>query len=263
MASAGSSTVGEADNGDAEVDSGSTATDVEATAPEGPSTGEAPAGQAEPAANPEPGPGRLHRAWLRWRRIAWGAGGFLAALVLGACATITWQALDHDDQVRQQAPTHSALSPQNPQFATSTDDETRFRISFPLAWATRKTGGADVRLVAGPGGGDLMSVRVVSLAAGASGPPTPDGIKPYLDTIVNEPGVTVLQQNPTQLGGLPGWYYTYAFKDPATGQQGVHAQYFALRGNQLFSVVFQALPGTDFPKLAPAYQQVANSVQFF
>lgn len=201
---------------------------------------------------------------LSWRRILWVTGGFLAAVILGICATVTWQALDHDDEVRSQvAGTQSTQTPQQPGMVTSTDDETRFRINFPGSWATRKTGGADVRLVAGPGGGNLMSVRVVSLDTGAGGPPTPAGIKPYLDTIVNEPGVTVLQQNQTQIGGLPGWYYVYSFTDPATKQQGVHAQYFALRGSQLYSIVFQALPASDFGRLAPTYQQIANSIQFF
>ena len=199
-----------------------------------------------------------------WRKILWGMGGFLAAVILGVCATITWQALNHDDQLRSEVTgTQNAPDPRNTGTVTSTDDETRFRISFPASWATRKTGGADVRLVAGPGGGDLMSVRVVSLDTGAGGPPTLTGIKPYLDTIVNEPGVTVLQQSQTQMSGLPGWYYVYSFKDPETGQQGVHAQYFVIRGNQLYSIVFQALPAADFPRLAPSYQQVADTMQFF
>jgi hypothetical protein len=202
----------------------------------------------------------------RWskRRLFWTIGGVLAAIALGVCGFVTWQALNQDDKVLNQvAGTQTNPDPQNPGMVSYTDSETRMRISFPGAWATKRAGGADVRLVAGPGNGDLLSVRVVSLDTGTSGPPTPTSLKPYLDTIVNEPGVTMLQQNQIDMNHVPGWYYVYTFKDGPTGAQGIHAQYFAIRGNQLYSIVFQALPESDFQALAPVYQQIANSIQFY
>lgn len=203
------------------------------------------------------------RKWLN-KSLLWTVGGVFAAVALLVIGALTWQALNQDQKsVTQAQGTQIDKDPQNPALATCDDKETRFRVSFPANWGTQRVGGADVRLVAGPGNGNLMSVRVVSLDTGASGPPTPTSLKPYLDTIVNEPGVTMLQQNQITISNLPGWYYAYTFKDTASGATGVHNQYFIIRGNQLYSIVFQALPQSDFAALAPVYQQVVNSLQFY
>lgn len=208
--------------------------------------------------------GTARRRWWPSKRLLWTIGGFAAVVVLLVCGVLTWQALNQDNKtLTQVAGTQIGRDPRNPALATYDDSETRFRLSFPVSWATQRVGGADVRLVAGPGGGDLMSIRVVSLDTGSAAPPTPDSLKPYLDTIVNEPGVTMLQQNQISMGALTGWYYVYTFQDSATKAQGIHNQYFMIRGNQLYSIVFQALPQSDFSPLAPVYQQVVNSIQFY
>jgi hypothetical protein len=195
------------------------------------------------------------------RRLLWRIAGVAAVVVLVVCGFVTWQAFNNDSKVLSQvAGTQTARDPKNPALVTYTDNETRLRLSFPGSWTTRVAGGADVRLIAGPGNGDLMSVRVVNLDTGTN-PPTPTNLKPYLDTIVDEPGVTVLQQNQTTMNGQQGWYYVYTFQNG--NQTGLHAQYFIIRGQQLYSIVFQALPESDFARLAPTYQQVANSIRFY
>lgn len=202
----------------------------------------------------------------RWsgKRLLWTIGGVLAVVVLLIGGFLTWQLINSDSKaVTQVAGAQIAPDPKNPALATFNDTETGFRMSFPAAWGTQRTGSADVRLVAGPGGGNLMSVRVVTLDTGSAGPPTPISLKPYLDTIVNEPGVTMLQQTQVTISNIPGWNYVYTFKDTTTNTQGVHTQFFLIRGNRLYSIVFQALPQSDFSTLAPVYQQVIGSLQFF
>ncbi|MBO0821796.1 MAG: hypothetical protein J2P26_13215, partial [Nocardiopsaceae bacterium] len=163
----------------------------------------------------------------------------------------------------QVAGTSMAKDPHNPNLIDYTDPGTKFKLSFPASWSTRDIGGSDVRLLAGPGNGDLMSVRVDTLDTGSSAAPTQDSLEPYLNAIVQGDGVKIITRDKIQMGNLPGWYYVYTFTDSSSKQEGIHAQYFIIRGNQLYSIVFQALPLDDFHKLATTYQQVANSIRFY
>lgn len=197
-------------------------------------------------------------------QLLWIIGGVVAVIALGVAGFVTWQVTSASKSVLAQVPgTRITRDAQDPSQVTFTDSGTRFRLSFPASWSTRDVGGADVRLLAGPGGGDLMSVRVVTLNTGSSSPPSPTSLRPYLDTIVQEPTVKIVQRAQIVMDKLPGWYYVYTFTDSSTHRVGVHAQYFIIRGSQLYSIVFQALPSSDFSKLAPVYQKVANSIQFF
>jgi hypothetical protein len=196
------------------------------------------------------------------RRWLWRAGGAVAALALVTAAITTWRVIDHDQKlITNVSGTRTQQDATHPGYVTFTDSETGFRLELPAAWSTRVAGTADVRLVAGPGGDNLMSVRVATLDTGTANP-TAAGLRPYFDTIVNQPTTHILQRTKIDIDGVPGWYYVYTFKDASSGQVGVHAQYFLLRGSELFSIVFQALPQSSFAGLAPAYQQVANSIRF-
>jgi hypothetical protein len=198
------------------------------------------------------------------RRLLWLAGGVAAVVALAVAGFLTWQSINADGNVLTQvAGTQITKDPQHPGLVTFTDPETRFRLDFPASWQTRQVGGADVRLLAGPGNDDLISVRVDTLDTGSSSPPTTASLKPYLDTIIQEPTVKVVQQAQIAMDHLPGWYYVYTFTDSTTHAEGIHAQYFIVRGNQLYSIVFQALPATDFSKMAATYQQIANSIRFY
>jgi hypothetical protein len=60
-------------------------------------------------------------------------------------------------------------------------------------------------------------------------------------------------------GGLPGYFYFYSFRDPATGVEGVHSHYFLFKGSTMISLVFQALPKDAFKGLADLYDDVIGS----
>lgn len=198
------------------------------------------------------------------RRLLWLIGGVLAVIALAASGIFAWQSINHDSTVLTQVSgTQIARDPQDPGQLVYTDSGTRFRLRFPASWSTRDVGGADVRLLAGPGGGDLISVRVVTLDTGSTAAPTPASLRPYLDTIVQEPTVKVVRRDQIVMDQMPGWYYVYTFADSSTHAEGIHAQYFIIRGSQLYSITFQALPASDFSRLAPTYQQVANSIRFY
>ena len=74
-------------------------------------------------------------------------------------------------------------------------------------------------------------------------------------------GVLTNEPAETELGGMPGWYYLYTFKDPVSGQRGAHSHYFLFKGRTMFSVVFQTVPQDDFGRLAPLFDRVAASLQ--
>ena len=71
-------------------------------------------------------------------------------------------------------------------------------------------------------------------------------------------GVTMRTSQIT-LAGLPGYFYFYSFKDPTTGQEGVHTHYFLFKGSTMISFVFQALPKDSFQGLAHLYDEVIGS----
>lgn len=220
-----------------------------------------PAGEEtdSPETTGNPRRGRIPR-----RVLLWYIGGALAVVALVVSGLVAWNAVNSDSTVLSQvAGSRIAKDPQNPGMVTYTDPGTRFRLDFPSSWRTSVIGGADVRLLAGPGNDDLISVRVVTLDTDSSGSPTQASIRPYLDTIVQEPTVRIVRRDEITMDRLPGWYYVYTFTDSKTHREGVHAQYFILRGSELYSIVFQALPASDFSRLAPVYQQVANSIQFY
>jgi hypothetical protein len=140
-----------------------------------------------------------------------------------------------------------------------------FTISYPKDWSRLESADPQVALVASehgeraPQGGSILT-RVVDL-------PNEVGVdrlreaKQGTDGIVAKNPSVELKAEPTRLdlGGVPGYFYLYTFRDPDTGQRGVHSHYFLFKGARLITIVFQALPDTDFVRLAPTFDQVAAS----
>jgi hypothetical protein len=60
-----------------------------------------------------------------------------------------------------------------------------------------------------------------------------------------------------ELGGLPGWFYFYTFRDGS--RRGVHSHYFLFQGSTMITLVFQALPADQFPRYAPTFDRIAGS----
>jgi hypothetical protein len=67
----------------------------------------------------------------------------------------------------------------------------------------------------------------------------------------------ILKAEATSLDGLPAVYYLYTFGSGA--QRGAHTHYFAFRGRNMYSLVFQALPDSGFAALAPTFDAVVSS----
>lgn len=124
------------------------------------------------------------------------------------------------------------------------------------------------RVVMTPGGGEAFKVQVGRLPVRID---SPEMAKAQADQIYNRliaPDVVLsYQQGGFTSNGLPGYFYTYAFRDSASGAQGVHLHYFLFRDTTIYSLVFQALPADlaqpeqlqRFSTLAPVFVGMAES----
>jgi len=155
-------------------------------------------------------------------------------------------------------PTTSPLVPDG--FVLFEDEEAGFSIAYPGSWERLESRDPQVRLVATPNGRDSLLVRVLQPGFTV----TEDNLgqaKTLTDGLVKAGrNVKILAKpEPIRLGGLPGLFYFYSFKDSGTGKRGVHSHYFLFSGETMITLVFQALPTKSFPELAPVFDQVANS----
>jgi len=144
------------------------------------------------------------------------------------------------------------------------DDKAGWAISVPKDWTRLQPKDADIALVVSEKpaeqntGGSILA-RDLTL-----GGPVNDGnlaaAKEVTDKIVTGDGIQHITE-PTVIhqSGLPGYFYFYSFKDPASGQEGVHSHYFLFKGQTMISFVFQALPKDDFQRLANLYDAVIGS----
>ncbi len=145
-------------------------------------------------------------------------------------------------------------------FTTFNDPATGTKISFPKNWTQLPTNGGqtDIRLALSAGGSDLVLLRVFPLAGEVTTANLAD-LKSVTDALLSGGKVKVLQQQTVNVNGLDGYYYLYTYTDPQNGLEGVHAHYFLFQGKKMNSIVFQAEPSADFERLAPTFDQVANS----
>ena len=144
------------------------------------------------------------------------------------------------------------------------DEKAGWAISYPKDWNRLEPKSADIALVVSEkpaqqnAGGSILA-RNLTLGA-----PVTDAnlaaAREVTDKIVTGDGIQhITQPTAVHQAGLPGYFYFYSFKDPASGQEGVHSHYFLFKGSTMISFVFQALPKDDFSRLAGQYDQVIGS----
>ena len=141
------------------------------------------------------------------------------------------------------------------------DDRNGWAISYPKSWNRLQPKEAEVALVVSETpaeqntGGSILA-RGLTLAA----PVTEANLaaaKEVTDGIVTGDGIRhITEPKVVRQAGLPGYFYFYSFKDPASGQEGVHSHYFLFKGSTMISFVFQALPKDDFQRLANLFDEV-------
>jgi hypothetical protein len=147
------------------------------------------------------------------------------------------------------------------------DDQSGFALSYPRAWIRATVPNPQIVLVAAEHepaknqGGSIL-VRVTPLDAPVAKAQLAEARK-ATDAIVASSDGLALKAEPTETeqAGLPGLYYLYTFRDPVSGQTGVHSHFFLFKDKAMISLVFQSLPQDDFGRLAPLFDRVAGSLR--
>jgi hypothetical protein len=147
------------------------------------------------------------------------------------------------------------------------DDQAGFALSYPKTWVRATAPNPQIVLVAAEHdpaknlGGSIL-LRVTPLDAPVGKAQLAEARK-ATDAIVASGEGVALRAEPieTEQGGLPGLYYLYTFRDPVSGQTGVHSHFFLFKDSAMISLVFQTLPEGDFGRLAPLFDRVAGSLR--
>jgi hypothetical protein len=192
--------------------------------------------------------------------------GVVAGVVLVGAAFLAGRSLV--DQPKRPAPretTATTAAPAAAQLIEFRDDKAGWAISYPKGWnRLEPKEDANIALVVSEKpaeqntGGSILA-RDLTLAA-----PVNDAnlaaAKEVTDRVVTGDGIQhITQPTVVRQAGLPGYFYFYSFKDPASGQEGVHSHYFLFKGSTMISFVFQALPKDDFQRLANLYDEVIGT----
>jgi hypothetical protein len=193
-----------------------------------------------------------------------GAAVLGGALVVGIAVAAGRSSVDSPKKPASSQATATTSSTVPGSLVEFRDEKTGWAISYPKTWNRLQSSDADVVLVASEKppetntGGSILA-RVLTLGAPVDDSKL-DAAKAVTDKIVNGEGIQLLAQ-PTVVhqGGLPGYFYFYSFKDPASGQEGVHTHYFLFKGSSMISFVFQAIPKDDFQRIAHLYDEVIGS----
>jgi hypothetical protein len=146
-------------------------------------------------------------------------------------------------------------------FVTVADEAAGFSVAYPAGWTRLLSPDPQVRLVAQSGPASVL-VRVTPLAT-PIGPAQLPAAKELTDRLVLGNGSVHLLAGPhaIRVGGLPGYFYFYTFTDPSSGQTGAHSHFLLFHGNQMISLVFQAVPTDAFKPAAHIFDQITDSVR--
>jgi hypothetical protein len=145
-------------------------------------------------------------------------------------------------------------------FTVFRSDQAGFQLAYPANWTKLSPKDPSVLLLLSQGTQDSLLVRANELQE-AVGPQQLAAARQVTDKLVMSNKTISMVTDPKQieLGGLPGFFYFYNFKDAATGQEGAHSHFFLFNGKTMISIVFQALPKEHFPESAKTFDQIAAS----
>lgn len=188
--------------------------------------------------------------------------GVIVAVAAGTLFSVT------RDTPRMPAATQArSVTPPPGELVEFRHDAAGFALSYPQGWVRASAPNPQIVLVAAEHdpaknqGGSIL-VRVTPLDAPVGKAQLGEARK-ATDAIVTSSDGVALKAEPaeTEQGGLPGLYYLYTFRDPVSGVTGVHSHFFLFKDRTMISLVFQALPQSDFGRLAPLFDRVAGSLR--
>lgn len=145
-------------------------------------------------------------------------------------------------------------------YVTYRDAETGFTLHHPETWIQTVRPQGTQRLRLNAGGINGMLVRVQEMEQPVTTPEDLEQIRPVTDGIAASGlSVEVLATDSVTVNGMPGVFYLSRFTDEETGASGVNAHYFLFQGRKMNILLFQAVPESEFERLAPHFDQVLAS----
>jgi hypothetical protein len=194
-----------------------------------------------------------------------GAAVLGGVLIVGIAVVAGRQSVDSPTKKAAGVATTTTTAPASPasgELVEFRDEKAGWAISYPKAWNLLQSRDVDVPLVVSEkppelnNGGSILA-RTLVLDAPVDEAKLP-AAKEVTDKIVlSGDGIQLLAQPAVvHQSGLPGYFYFYSFRDPASGQEGAHTHYFLFKGSTMISFVFQALPKDAFQELGRLFDQV-------
>jgi hypothetical protein len=151
------------------------------------------------------------------------------------------------------------------------DRDDGFAIDLPGNWVFLEQERVDpqIRMVVGEQGTqNNLRVRVSPLPQPVVvNDDTPDTVVAQLqgqfDQYINtgENVRDVMQRSRVKINGVHGWWYLYSFNNAGGEEEGVHSHFFMLGGDKLYTLVFQVLPASGYPKYAATFDKMISSFE--
>lgn len=201
---------------------------------------------------------------LRRKRVAVIAVGVVLAIGLGTSAAILGPELFASDQPSKAANTTDKEDSSDKSlpvgFSKFRSDTAGFELAYPSAWTKLSPKDPQVLLLLAQGTQDSVLVRASELQEPV-GPQQLPAARQVTDKLVtsNQSVQMITEPRQIELGGLPGFFYYYSFKDTASGQEGAHSHFFLFNGKTMISMVFQTLPRDRFATTAPIFDKISAS----
>jgi hypothetical protein len=145
-------------------------------------------------------------------------------------------------------------------FSQFRSDQAGFELAYPSSWTKLSPKDPQVLLLLAQGTQDSLLIRASELQEPV-GPQQLPAARQVTDKLVTSNKTVQMITEPKQieLGGLPGFFYFYSFKDATSGQEGAHSHFFLFNGKTMISMVFQTLPRERFASTAPTFDKIAAS----
>jgi hypothetical protein len=142
-------------------------------------------------------------------------------------------------------------------FVTFRDPETGFTIRYPRGWQRSEAPLREIRLQVSDGKQYACRLQVRRTEE-ATTPANLGNLQPVMLGFIGS-DKQVLKQDPLSVNGLIGFRFIYTFTDPTSGLEAAHEHYFLFQGHKMFSIVFEALPSSDFGKIEGVFDQMLQS----
>ncbi|HEY2763999.1 MAG TPA: hypothetical protein VGJ13_08310 [Pseudonocardiaceae bacterium] len=197
----------------------------------------------------------------RKKRLVAIVAGVLVVILLGALAAIFGPGLvGYQGASNGAEPSPSSAKPAPTQLTEYRNDQAGIALSYPSTWAQLRAKDPQVLLVASEGTEGTFQLRAVQLPTVVNQQQLP-AAKQLTDQIVGANKTAQMLTEPKQitLGGLPGYWYLYTFKDESSGQEGAHSHFFIFKDKTMLSFVFESIPSSKFKDTAPNFDQIAAS----